>query len=230
MTESARPRTTLVIMNKNDLAGAREVIPRIDRSLFCEMFVMDGGSTDGSLEFFEEQQLDVNVLYSGGRGGAFRFAMDRARGDYIVFLSTDGEEDPTDLPQFLRRLDQGADLVIASRLAKGAHHKAQERLRWMHRLLYLKFITFLVNKAFGAKLTDCWNGYRGFKLSALKEVKTDAEDFLIEPQQTMRFLKAGKTVAEFPTHEGHRVGGKSGNPIFKSGWLITMMLFREWRH
>jgi len=227
MTESSQAGITLVIMNKNDLSGAKVVIPMIDRSLFHEIFVMDGGSTDGSQEFFKQQGLAVHVLTSGGRGGAFRQAAKIATGYGIVFLSTDGEEDPGDLKEFIRLFAEGADMVIASRLAEGARHKAHGKWAWIHRMWFLKFITFMVNLLFGAKLTDCWNGYRGFRLSALRQIETDAKDFLIEAQQTIRFLKAGKIIREFPTHEGRRIGGTSGNPVLTSGWGHIVLLVQE---
>lgn len=220
-------KVSLVIMNKNDLVGAREVIPKIDRSLFHEIFAVDGGSTDGSVEFFRAQGITTYVENKGGRGGAFRFATAQATGDYLVFLSTDGEEDPGDLKEFVRCFEAGADMVIASRLAPGAHHKAMEKIIWLHRMLYLKFYTWLLNLAFGMRLTDCWNGYRGFRRTALASIPTDAKNYLIEAQQTIRFRKAGMKIMEFPTHEGQRIGGQSGNPIFSTGFEHLILLYRE---
>ena len=220
-------KVTLAILNKNDVEGARAVIPQVDRSLFHQIFVVDGGSTDGSIEFFKSQGLETHVLTVGGRGGAFRFAREHASGDYLVFLSSDGEENPADLPRFIEAFKQGADLVIASRLGKGAHHKAQAKVTWIHRMIALKGYTYLVNRFFGSQLSDVWNGYRGFKLSALREIPSDAQTFLIEAQTSIRFTKAGKRVMEFPTTEGQRIGGKSTIPIFKMGWAHLVLLFRE---
>ncbi len=227
MKDHGNPKVTLVIMNKNDLEGARQVVPRIDRSLFDEIFICDGGSIDGSIRYFESQGLEVCVQREGGRGGAFRTAARRASGDYVVFLSTDGEEDPADLKHFVALFSKGADMVIASRLLPGAHHKARSRWCWIHRLIYLKFVTMLINILWGSRITDCWNGYRGFRLGALRQIETDAEDFLIEAQQTIRFLKAKMDIREFPTREGERIGAASGNPILKSGWGHLVLLFRE---
>lgn len=222
-------KVSLAILNRNDLEGAKQVVPRIDRSLFDEIFVVDGMSTDRSVEFFREQGLEVIVQKRSGRGDAVRTSLERATGTHIVFLSTDGEEDPQDLGKFIERFKTGADLVIASRVAAGARHKAHERLIWIHRLWYLQFITFLINVMFGGRLTDCWNGYRGFSVEALRAIQTNAEGFLIEAQQTIRCLAAGREVVEFPTHEGTRVGGASMNPIFRSGYLHLVLLWDEWK-
>ena len=219
---------TLAILNRNDVAGCRVVIPQVDRTLFHEIFVVDGNSTDGSQEFFSGQNLTTYKNIPGGRGGAMRFAIEKASGTHMIFLSSDGEEDPKDLPKVIDCFAKGADMVIASRLAEGAYHKGQAHWYYMHRLLYLKLITLLINILFGAKLTDCWNGYRGFKLSAVRCVPTDAKDFMIEAQQTIRFLKAGYKVVEFPTREGERVAGKSSNPVLKSGFLHLIMIIQEW--
>ncbi|MCE3237232.1 MAG: glycosyl transferase family 2 [Gammaproteobacteria bacterium] len=220
-------KITLAILNRNDLAGSRSIIPRINRSLFHEIFVVDGDSTDGSKDYFVSQKLTTYIVASGGRGAAMRFATSKATGTHLVFLSSDGEENPDDLQNFITYFEQGADLVIASRLAKGGYHKGQAHWYYIHRLFYLKFITFLINRMFGAKLTDCWNGYRGFRLEALRSTPTDAEDFMLEAQQTIRFLKRGYCIIEFPTQEGVRVEGGSSNPIIKSGWLHLVMIFQE---
>ncbi len=219
---------TLAILNRNDVEGCRVVIPQIDRSLFSEIFVVDGNSTDGSQEFFATQNITCFKDITGGRGGAMRFAIAKASGTHLIFLSSDGEEDPKDLPKITQCFAEDADMVIASRLAKGAYHKGQAHWYYLHRLLYLKLITFLINILFKANLTDCWNGYRGFKLEAVRAVPTDAQDFMIEAQQTIRFLKAGYKVVEFPTHEGERVAGQSSNPVLKSGFLHFIMIFQEW--
>jgi glycosyltransferase involved in cell wall biosynthesis len=218
---------SLAILNKNDAEGARVVVPKIDRSRLREIFVVDGNSTDGSIEFFESQDLKVHVESTGGRGGSFRWAAENATGDYLIFLSSDGEEDPNDIPKFIELLDEGADMVIASRMMSGSRHKADGHIKWIHRRLFLRFITFLINVLFKGNLTDCWNGYRAFRLAALRSIPLDANDFMLEAQQTIRFLKAGKMVREFPTREGDRIGGASTNPVLKSGFLHLMMILRE---
>jgi hypothetical protein len=50
---------------------------------------------------------------------------------------------------------------------------------------------------------------------------------MVEAQQTIRFLKKGYRIVEFPTHEGARIAGQSSNPIFKSGWGHLAMLYDE---
>lgn len=220
-------KVSLAIINKNDVEGARDVIPKINKELFIETFAVDGGSTDGSIEFFKSESINTIIVKHGGRGGAMRHAAQICKGDYIVYISTDGEEDANDLGNFIELFESGADMVIASRTAKGAYHKAQSKITYYHRLLFLKFITILINIFFNGNLTDCWNGYRGFNIKKLEFVNIDAKDFMIEAQQTIRFLKKKYKISEFPTHEGNRIGGQSSNPIFKSGFGHLWMLFDE---
>lgn len=220
-------KISLAIINRNDVAGARLVIPAIDRNLFFEIFAVDGNSSDGSVDFFNQQNIQTHIIKEGGRGGAMHYAANIAKGDFIIYLSSDGEEDVADLEKFIEKFQQGADMVIASRTMNGAHHKAKEKLGYYHRLLFLKLITALINIFFCGNLTDCWNGYRGFNLKKLRSVEIDAKDFLIEAQQSIRFLKKKFIISEFPTYEKQRVAGNSSNPIFRSGWLHLVMIFRE---
>lgn len=218
---------TLAIINKNDMVGAKNVIPIINRDLFNFIFVIDGGSEDGSQDYFKSENIVCHEVKNGGRGGAMRYAAKICETDYIVYLSTDGEENPDDLANFINLFKKGADMVIASRTMKGSFHKAQSKITYYHRLLFLKFITKLINIFFHGNLTDCWNGYRGFKIKNLRSTNIDAEDFMIEAQQTIRFLKRGYKISEFPTHEGDRIGGYSTNPILKSGIGHLWILYDE---
>ena len=68
-----------------------------------EVLVVDGGSTDGTLEFFESRGVRVIRQERRGRGEAFRLAAQHARNDRLVFFSPDGNEDPDDIPHADRR-------------------------------------------------------------------------------------------------------------------------------
>ena len=50
---------SLVIHTFNEIEGCKIIIPRIDKSLFDEILVIDGGSTDGTIEFLKKHNLKV---------------------------------------------------------------------------------------------------------------------------------------------------------------------------
>lgn len=222
-------KASLAIINKNDCAGLERIYFQIPIEELYEVFVIDGQSTDHTVDFCRKHAIRCIVQDKLGRGDAFRLAAREAKGDSIIFLSSDGNENPTDIPKFIQLLEQGNDLVIASRLAKGAHNKDDGRFfpirKWM---LYL--FTLIVNIAWKSNLTDVWNGYRAFNKDKFQKLPTTANNNLIELQQTIRALKRGYKVAEFPSIEGPRIAGKTQNPLLKTGIGLIGILLEELIH
>ena len=86
---------------------------------FDRMIAVDGASTDGTPELLRAAGVDVLVQTRPGRGAACIEVTERCEAEAYLFFSPDGNEDPVDLPKFRRHLENGADLVIASRMMAG---------------------------------------------------------------------------------------------------------------
>lgn len=219
-------KTSLVILNKNDVDGLRVIYPQIPTELLHEILVIDGQSTDDSVQFCEENSIKVVVQDKPGRGEAFRMALSFVSGDYVIFLSSDGNEEPKDIPKFIKLLDEGYDMIIASRLAKGARNKDDNTFfplrKWM-----LQVFTKVVNVRWHSHITDIWNGYRAFRTDKLRSLPMTAENHSIELEQTIQAIKMSYRIAEFPTIEGDRIEGETRNPLIKTGWGLIRVLARE---
>ena len=98
---------------------------------------------------------------------------------------------------------------------------------WIHRKLYLILITFLINKIFKGSVSDCWNGYRGFRLKCFEKIEILEKDYLVEAETTIKFLKNNFSIFEFPTKENPRKFGKSSNKIIKSGLGHLTLIFKN---
>jgi len=223
---SGKRTTSLVILNRNDVEGLEHIYPKIPLESINEVIVIDGQSTDSSVQYCTDQGINVIVQKVLGRGDAFRLASSSVKGDYIIFLSSDGNENPDDIPQFIHFLDQGYDLVIASRLARDGRNKDDDKL-FPIRKWALQAFSKIVSMAWKSNLTDVWNGYRAFRTEKLKSLPSSANGHVIELEQTIKALKLGYKVTEFPTIEGDRVSGKTRNPLFRTGVKLTMLLLKE---
>ncbi len=228
-------KIALCILARNELPCLKVVFPQIPKpgpdSGFDEIYAVDGGSTDGTVEFFGQQGVPVIAQSRKGRGDAFLQAFEKINADAFVFFSPDGNEDPRDLPKFKSALINGADVVIASRMMKGAVNEEDgQLLRW--RKWANNAFNWFANLFFrrsGPFITDSINGYRAITRSAVQRLGLDALNYTIEYQMTIRALKNRLRVHEFPTVEGQRVAGETGAPSFATGIAFIKCLFRELR-
>lgn len=226
-------KITLCLLTRNELPCLEIVFPRLPRpgseAGFDEMVAIDGGSTDGTVEFFARHGVRVVAQSRRGRGDAFQQAFAHVDADAWIFFSPDGNEAPDDLPRFRPLLEAGADLVIASRMMKGAVNEEDAAvLRW--RKWANKAFNAFANGFFrrqGPFVTDSINGFRAIRRQAAQRLGLDALDYTIEYQMTIRALQAGLRIVEFPTVEGQRVAGQTGAPSFATGIRFLRCLRRE---
>lgn len=217
---------TLVILTYNELNGLKSIYAQLPTDKIDEVFAIDPGSTDGTLDFYKIKGTKVIIQKKKGRGEAFRIACKSARNENIVFFSPDGNEGPDDILKIFDYLESGCDMVIASRFMKGS--KADDSsdiipLRSIGNIIFTKIANFI----WGGKLTDSINGYRGIKKAKFNEIMPDAEGFGIEYQISIRALKKKFKIKEFPTHEGDRIGGSSTANTIPTGSLFIKLILRE---
>ena len=221
---------TLVVLTLNEIDGVTDVFPKLPLGAVDEILAVDGGSTDGTLEFFERRGVRVVRQERRGRGEAFRLAVRHARHDWLVFFSPDGNEDPADIPRLVEGLAAGHDMVIASRFMAGGRSEDDDKFLFASRRWGNLMFTWLVNALFrGPRLTDTINGYRAVTREAFHRIDPDAEGYAIEFQMSIRALRLGLRVLEVPTREGDRVGrGVSKLNAVPVGLKFLALLLREW--
>ena len=217
---------TLVILTWNEINGLKKIFPLIPKDEIDEIFAVDGGSKDGTLEFYKENKVKVFLQEKKGRGEAFRIAIREARNENLVFFSPDGNENPRDILNLFNCLNEGYDMVIASRFMKGSRCDEDDKLIKI-RKFGNKTFTRIANILFNGNLTDSINGFRGIKKETWRKINPDADGFGIEFQTSIRALKKRMRIKEIPTIEKERIGGESTARSFKVGWQFIWLLHRE---
>src|SRR4030042_1202071 len=110
------PRITALICTLNEEGNLPHVLPRIP-AWVSDVLVIDGHSTDRTVEIARKIRPDIRILgHPGkGKGDALRYGIEQASGDIIVTLDADGNTDPEELPKFIEPLLNGYDFVKGSR-------------------------------------------------------------------------------------------------------------------
>ena len=226
-------KIALCILTYNERPCLEIILPKVPKpeaeAGYDCLYAIDGGSTDGTLDFYRERGVPVVLQERRGRGDAFQQAFRRIDADAYIFFSPDGNEDVADLPKFRPLLEAGGDLVIASRMMKGARNEEDDQLlkwrKWANNAFNLA--ANLLFRRQGLFITDSINGYRAITRTAAQRLNLDALDYTIEYQMTIRALKNRMKVVEFPTVEGQRISGKTQARSIPTGLRFLARLFRE---
>jgi glycosyltransferase involved in cell wall biosynthesis len=220
---SGQLTTTLLLPTLNEIEAVRVVIPQIRRDWVDEILVLDGGSTDGTVEFMRGQGLTVLTEARGGYGRAMAHGMQKAKGDIVIEFTPDGNSIPEDIPRIIAKVNEGYDLVIGSRYLQGARSDDDD---WMTAFGNRMF-TAVVNVLFGARWTDVLVGFRAYRREQALKLMMDAPGLSWPCQSSMRFVRARLRVAEIPANEPNRIGGERKMRPFKTGWEIVKLIVRD---
>lgn len=221
-------KISLVLLTYNEIVGLKALWNQIPFDQVDEVFAVDGGSTDGTLEFFKEKNLKVYGQEIKGRGEAFRIAFRKASGDALLFFSPDGNENPADIPKFKPLLEQGNDIVIATRMVRDARNEEDDQIfKW--RKWANNGFTLIANLTWNRSkyVTDTINGYRAITKSAWEKIQPNGPGYTIEYQSSIRAFKLGLKIAEFPTIEANRIDDRVGSPSIQTGLAFVKLYLSE---
>jgi glycosyltransferase involved in cell wall biosynthesis len=215
---------SVVIPAKNEAKNLPWVLQRVP-SYVDEVIVVDGLSTDGTLEVARMIMPDVVVVHEDrpGKGAAMRAGIHAARGSYIVLMDADGSMDPAEIARYVTLLEAGYDLVKGSRNLPGGGSTDLTHLRAFGNSRLLD----LANLLYRTNFTELCYGFVGLRRSAAPRLYLDADGFEIETQIVTRAVRAGLRIAEVPSMEAPRRYGESNLRTFRDGWRVLRTLLAE---
>ena len=221
----------LVILNLNEEEGLRSILPKIDVQRFHDVVVVDGGSTDSSLEIVKSFGIRIIPQTARGRGEAFSIAFNKLSKscEAIIFLSSDGNEDPRDLEKFINYLNKGFDLVIGSRMLKDSRNEEDDKIlkfrKWGN--IFFAKLAFLLFGNSHKYISDPINGFRAITCKKWFEMAPASKGFSIEFEVSLKAYKSNSNYIEFPTIEGDRIGGESTAKSIRTTMVIARTLMKE---
>lgn len=216
---------SVVIPTLNEEKNLPHVLPLIP-SWVHEVILVDGHSTDATVEVARALRPDIRIVMQQGRGkgDALRTGFAAATGDIIVMLDADGSTDPREIPAYVGELLSGKDFVKGSRFLQGGGTADMTLFRRVGH----GGLLWLVRLLFGGRYSDLCYGYSAFWTRVLPRLNLDADGFEIETLMNVRALQANLRVAEVPSFEAPRIHGTSHLRTIPDGWRVLKTILREW--
>jgi glycosyltransferase involved in cell wall biosynthesis len=189
-----------------------------------EVIVVDGGSTDGTVEAVRRHRPDARILSQEGRGkgDALRMGFRAATGDIVVMLDADCSMSPQEIPRFVAALAEGVNYVKGSRFLMGAGTADLTTIRRMGN----RSITWMVNRLFDERFSDLCYGYNAFWTNVGPVLMPEGDGFEVETEMAIRASLAGLLISEVPSFELPRGDGASNLKVVRDGFRIMRMIIR----
>lgn len=181
-----------------------------------EIIIVDNGSEDDSVKI--ANNLGVRVVYctKKGYGNALRRGFEKALGKFFIMGDADDSYDFEKIDDFLKYLREGNDIVIGTRLGGKIEKGA---MPFLHRYLGTPILTFIINKFFGTKISDCNCGMRGLSSSAFKKLNLESVGMEFASEMLIKAGIMKLKIKEIPIILYKDKRGKSSHlHTWRDGW------------
>ncbi len=221
----------LCLITWNEIDGVRHDIPLIDRTKFEQIYCIDGGSTDGTVEYLEENGIPVYYQTARGLNQACIDGVAHCNCDAFVFFHPKGTIPVEDTYKFRPFFEEGYELVVGSRMMKESVNEEDGHLfkprKWF--VLGLSTLAVLLFKKEGNTIWDCLHGFRGMTSGAFKSLNISDFNPSVDIEMVCRAYKHRIRRIEFPTKESARLGGETHFKAFATGKKLLKYIIWEIR-
>lgn len=213
-------RTSLIVPAYNEEKGlplvVREYLQWVD-----EIIIVDDGSIDGTYEAGRKCVNDKVTLFrhkvNSGKVAALRTGVEHASGDIIIFTDADCTYPARYVPDLIKEIDKGADLVLGARLQSRNNIPAFNKLG-------NSIFSFLATYISCMKIKDSQTGLRAFRKEMFEKLDVKAKGLEFETKMTVRAAKLGYKIVEIPIEYRERVGRSKLNPIKDGARMLAALL------
>ncbi|MBI2626585.1 MAG: glycosyltransferase family 2 protein [Candidatus Nealsonbacteria bacterium] len=220
---NSTPKVSVIIPALNEVGSIGAVLNDIPKDRVDEILVADGGSTDGTVELVEKLGYIVVTQEKKGFGAAIASGIENAKGDVVMVINADGSMNPKDIPVLLDKLNEGYDLVLASRYLKGAGSEDDTFSHYIGNRIF----TFLCNMLYGTKISDSLYFFLAAKKDIFKKINMSSVHAGYCIELPIKAHKAGFKIGEIPSFEKKRTAGKAKVHALSAGFKILLTLLKQ---
>src|SRR3989344_9569567 len=199
-----KPKISFVIPAKNEEGSLeilfQEILSSIKNIKTFEIIFIDDGSTDNTLKILKKlskKDKRVKVISLRGNFGkstALQIGFNIARGDIIFTMDADLQDNPKEIPNFLKKLANGYDLVSGW---KKERHDPQ-----VQKVIPSRIINFLTRFLTGVPIHDTNCGFKAYKREVIENLNLYGELYRFIPIIAYRQnFKVGEVIVEHRTRK-----------------------------
>lgn len=184
-----------------------------------EIILINDGSSDSTGQiidrlakkygFISSIHHPVNMGWGAVLKNGIKEAVDR-KADVIMWIDGDLTHDPKYIPQFIDKIEEGADIVVGSRFIRGGGMVNVPKDR-----VFLSTISnFFFRHVLGIKTRDLTSGFRAHRAKTFEKIHIEEDTFMVNLELIIKASKMGFKVVEIPIFTYPRKEGSSSRTNF----------------
>lgn len=220
-TSLLQPKISIVIPLYNEEESIPHLVEALDAAIAnygqpAEVIIVDDGSKDRSFELLKDvaerdpRYTIIRFRRNFGQTAAFAAGFAHARGEVVITMDADLQNDPMDIPLLMAKIEEGYDIV------SGWRKNRQDR--WLDRKLPSMLANRLISNVTDVRLHDYGCSLKAYRTEVLKHVRLYGELHRFIPALASQ---VGATVTEVPVNHRSRQYGRSKYGISRT---IRVML------